>query len=68
MDKITVLGKLIGRKIIECRESGTGFVMKLDNGIQVKIAVDLIGGPGADSEWYQWAVLYVNGERIGDEA
>lgn len=61
-----VLDKLVGRKIIECREAGTGFVMKLDNGEEVSIGVSLDGGPGADSEWYKYGVLRVNGERVGD--
>lgn len=63
-----VLDKLAGRKIIECREAGTGFVMKLDNGEEVRIVVGLDGGPGADGEWYQWGVLRVNGECVGDRA
>lgn len=60
-----VLDKLIGRKIIECLETVTGFLMKLDNGEVVSIAVGLDSGPGADGEWYQWGVLRVNGERVG---
>lgn len=63
-----MLEKLIGRKIVECREAGTGFVMKLDNGEEVMVGVSLDGGPGADGEWYQWGVLRVNGEQVGDRA
>lgn len=63
-----VLDKLVGRKVVEYREVGTGFVMKLDNGEEVSIVVSLEGGPGADGEWYQWGVLRVNGERVGDRA
>ncbi|MEK7147255.1 MAG: hypothetical protein AAB772_03315 [Patescibacteria group bacterium] len=63
-----MLKKLIGRTIVECRESGTGFVMKLDNGEKVTVAVDLEGGPGADGQWYEWGVLRVDGERVGDRA
>ena len=63
-----MLKKLIGKTIVECRESGTGFVMKLDNDEKVTVAVSLEGGPGADDQWYEWGVLRVNGERVGDRA
>lgn len=63
-----VIEKLIGRTIVECREDGTGFVMKLDNGEEVRIAVSLEGDLGADHGWYEWGILRVNGKRVGDRA
>lgn len=66
MDK--ALDKLVGRRIIECQELGTGFVMKLDNGEVVSIVASLEGGVGADGGWYEWGILRVNGERVGDRA
>lgn len=63
-----MLKKLIGKTIVECREAGAGFVMKLDSGEKVTVTVSLDGGPGADGEWYQWGVLCVDGERVGDRA
>lgn len=55
---------LLGRVIADFRQTEKGITLVMDDGRRVEITVGLEGGPGADHEWHQWAVLRVNGIKI----
>jgi len=56
--------QLIGRTVVDYKESNAGVVLILDSGEEICIAVDLEGGLGADNGWYLWGVLRFNGQQI----
>lgn len=61
-----MLEALHGRTIVKTREEKVGrekiLVIELDDGSELKFGLD--GGIGADCEWYQSAVVRLNGEDV----
>ena len=62
-----MLEALKGRTIVNTREeqlkgSRKVLVVELDDGSELKIGFE--GGVGADSEWYQFAVVYLDDIEI----
>ena len=53
---------LIGAMLTNLSAKDQQVVINLDTGDRVEIAME--GGPGVDSNWYQWLVVKVNEEVV----
>ncbi len=57
--------ELVGTTIIRIAVDDTSLRLELNDGSTIEAKA--CSGPGADSNWYTWTIISINGHRLVDE-